>query len=184
MTRLARIVQDALDHLGWTADIVDDEASGQSHLATDAFIDDQPCGVFIDTDERLEAISVYIYPPFQVKPAYYSEACLLINAINVQARHGHLEILPKTGKVRLVFFAGIEGVSPTGLFVVRMLQFGDAILSRWMESLAAVAITGRPAEEVLAELANKEAAAEQAKAGGDRTAPAAASNTANPCTLH
>ena len=69
MTRLARIVQDALDHLGWTADIPDDEAAGQSHLATDAFIDDQPCGVFIDTDERPEVISVYIYPPFQVKPA-------------------------------------------------------------------------------------------------------------------
>ena len=134
MNRLARIVQDALDHLGWTADIPYDEAAGQSHLATDAFIDDQPCGVFIDTDERPEAISVYIYPPFQVKPAFYPEAGLLINAINVQARQGHLEIPPESRKMRLVVSAGIEGVTPTGLFVMRMLQFGDAILSRWTET--------------------------------------------------
>ena len=184
MTRLARVVQDALDHLDWTADIADDEAAGHSHLATDAFIDDQPCGVFIDTDECLEAIGVYIYPPFQVKPAYYPEACLLINAINVQARHGHLEIPPESRKVRMVVSADIEGVTPTGLFVVRMLQVGDAILSRWMESLAAVAVTGRPAKEVLAALANKEAAAEQAQEGGERTVPAAVGNSANPSTLH
>ena len=184
MTRLARAVQDALDHLDWTAEIADDEAAGQSHLATDAFIDDQPCGVFIDTDERLEAISVYIYPPFQVKPAYYPEACLLINAINVQARHGHLEIPPESRKVRLVVSAGIEGLTPTGLFFVRMLQAGDDMFSRWMVSLAAVAVPGRPAKEDLAALANKEATAGQAQEGGERTAPAAVSNSANPGNLH
>ena len=151
---------------------------------TDAFIDDQPCGVFINTDERLEAISVYIYPPFQVKPAYYPEACLLINAINVQARHGHLEIPPELRKVRLVVSAGIEGVTPSGLFFVRMLRVGDAILSRWMESLAAVAVSGRPAREVLAARANKEATAGQAQEGGERTAPAEVIDTAEPCTLH
>ena len=53
-----------------------------------------------------------------------------------------------------------------------------------MESLAAVAVTGRPAKEVLAARANKEAAAEQAQEGGERAAPAAVSNSANPGTLH
>ena len=36
--------------------------------------------------------------------------------------------------MRLVVSAGIAGVTPTGLFVMRMLQFGDAIHSRWTET--------------------------------------------------
>ena len=53
-----------------------------------------------------------------------------------------------------------------------------------MESLAAVAVTGRPAKEVLAARANKEAAAEHAQEGGEGSAPGAVSNSANPGTLH
>jgi hypothetical protein len=134
--------------------------------------------------DRNDLLGPRRYPPFQVKPAHYPEACLLIKAIHVQARHGHLENPPESRKVRLVVSAGIEGVTPNGLFVVRMLQAGDAIFSRWMESLAAVAVPGRPAKEDLAALANKEATAGQAQEGGERTAPAAVSNSANPGTLH
>ena len=184
MTRLSAIVQDALDQLEWEDEITVDEAADTSQLHTVVHIDDQPCKVYIDTHEQSDSISVFLYLPFRVKTAHYPEACMLINAINADARHGHLEILAESGRIRLVVSADVEGANPTGVFVVRMLQCGEAILSHWIGALAAVAVTGRPAKEVLVVLANKEAAAEQSQVGGERTPPTAVSNSANPGTLH
>ncbi len=184
MTRLARIVQEALDELEWTADIDDDEAAGASHVATNAIIDGQLCDIFIDTDEGADALSVFIYLPFRVKPAYYAEACQLVNAINVDVRHAHLEILRDSGRVRLVVSANVEGASPTGLFLVRMLQCGDHVLCHWLGALAAVAVTGRPAAAVLADEASKagEEAPEEAETERPVGAPVIGSALAR--TLH
>lgn len=184
MTRLARIVQDALDQLDWTDEIDDDEATGQSHVATTALIDEQSCRVFIDTNEEQDAISVFLYPPFYVKAAHYPEACLLVNAINVQVRHGHLEIVPDAGLLRVVLSADVEGASPTGLFVVRMLQCGHAVLGEWLGALAAVGICGRPAATVLAEMTAPAAEAEPAAAGAEGTAPVTVGNPSAARTLH
>lgn len=56
MTRLAQVVQEALDILEWSDDIDDDEASGKSQLATDALISGQPCDIFIETHEQQDDI--------------------------------------------------------------------------------------------------------------------------------
>ncbi len=173
MTRLAAIVQEALDYFEWTDDIADDEDAGSSRVETGAMVAGQPCEIFIDTDEQLDAISVYVYLPFRVKAEHYTQACVLINTINAKARHGHLEILQDSGRIRLVVSADIEGASPTGIFVVRMVQLADAILSHWMWALAAVAVSGQTADELLAEEARRE--------GGDETVEAAAAEeTARP----
>ncbi len=184
MTRLARIVQEALDDLVWTADIDDDEAAGECHVATHALIDGQPCDIFIDTDEGLDALSVFIYLPFCVKPGQYAEACQLVNAINVAVRHAHLEILQDSGRVRLVVSANVEGASPTGLFLVRMLQCGDHILCHWLGALAAVAVTGRPAAEVLAAIAPPAADEAPAEDGVDRPVSAPIMGAPVNRTLH
>ena len=184
MTRLAQVVQEALDHLDWQDTIDDDEAAGQSQVATGAIIDGQPCDIFINTHEQQDAISVFVYLPFRVKAAHYPEACMLVNAINVDARHGHLEILPETGKLRLVVSADVEGASPGGIFVVRMLQCGEAIISHWLGALAAVAVTGRPAAEVLAAVASDEATAGESAATADKPAPEQTIAPPEPRTLH
>ena len=173
MTRLAAIVQEALDDLEWTDDIEDDEEAGKSRVTTGAMVAGQPCDIYIDTHEQHDAISIYIYLPFRVAAENYPQACMLINAINVDARHGHLEILRDGGRIRLVASADVEGAAPTGIFVVRMIQSADAILSHWMWALAAVAVSGQTADELLAEAARRE--------GGDETVEAtAAEETARP----
>ena len=173
MTRLAAIVQEALDDLEWTDEIEDDEEAGKSRVTTGAMVAGQPCNIFIDTHEQLDAISLYIYLPFCVTAENYPQACMLINSINVQARHGHLEILRDGGRIRLVASADVEGAAPTGIFVVRMVQLADAILSHWMWALAAVAVSGQTADALLAEAARRE--------GGDETVEeSAAEETAKP----
>ena len=76
-----------------------------------------------------DSISVFLYLPFRVKTAHYPEACMLVNAIKADARHGHLEIVAESGRIRLVVSDDVEGANPTGVFVMRMLQCVEAILS-------------------------------------------------------
>jgi hypothetical protein len=173
MTRLAAIVQEALDYFEWTDEIEDDEEAGKSRVTTGAMVEGQPCDIYIDTHEQLDAISIFFYLPFRVTAKNYPQACMLINAINVKARHGHLEILQDGGRIRLVASADIEGATPTGIFVVRMVQLADATLSDWMWALAAVAVSGQTADALLAEAARRE--------GGDETVEeTAAEETARP----
>ena len=184
MTRLAQVVQEALDILEWSDDIDDDEASGKSQLATDALISGQPCDIFIETHEQQDDICVYIYLPFRIRATHYPEACQLVNAINVQARHGHLEILPKTGKLRLKLSADVKGANPSGMFVVRMLQGGNAILCNWMGALAAVGITGRSASEALDLVASAKAAVADRSTTADNPIPEETITPQGSRTLH
>ena len=109
---------------------------------------------------------------------------MLVNAINTDARHGHLEIVAESGRIRLVVSADVEGANPTGLFVVRMLQGGEAILSHWIGALAAVAISGRPAAAVFAEMTTPATEDEPGAEGveGATTTPVAIPTAAR--TLH
>jgi len=184
MTRLAAIVQEALDYFEWTDDIADDEDAGSSRVETGAMVAGQPCEIYIDTNEQLDAISVYVYPPFRVRDEYYTQACVLINTINAKARHGHLEILQDSGRMRLVVSADVEGASPTGIFVVRMLQLADAILSHWMWALAAVAVGGQTADELLAAAARREGEDETVEAAAAEESARPAIPQAAPKTLH
>ncbi len=173
MTRLAAIVQEALDYFEWTDEIDDDEEAGKSRVTTGAMVAGQPCDIYIDTYEQLDAISLYVYLPFRVAAENYPQACMLINAINVDARHGHLEILRDGGRIRLVASADVEGATPTGIFVVRMVQLADAILAHWMWALAAVAVCGQTADALLTEAASRQ--------GGDESVEAtAAEESARP----
>ena len=184
MTPLALIVQDALDQLEWQDEISVDEAAGTSQLKTLVNLEDQSCTVYIDTHDASDAISVFLYLPFCVKAAHYPEACMLVNAINAAARHGHLEIVAESGRIRLVVSADVEGANPTGLFVVRMLQCGESLLSHWMGALAAVAISGRPAAAVLTEMTTPETEHDPAAERVEGTNPVLADNPATARTLH
>ncbi len=44
-----------------------------------------------------------------------------------------------------------------GIFMVRMIQLADAILSHWMWALGAFAVSGSTADDLLAEAARREA---------------------------
>ena len=109
---------------------------------------------------------------------------MLVNAINADARHGHLEIVADSGRIRLVVSADVEGANPTGLFVVRMLQCGQALLSHWIGALAAVAISGRPAKAVLAEMTTPTAVEVPGAEGVAGATPAPVENPVAARTLH
>jgi len=151
MTRLGAIVQQALDQMEWQDELSLDEEKGTSQVQTKIQIDAQPCELYIDTHEATDSIAVFFYLPFRVKADAQAEACQLINAVNTRTRHGHLEMLRDSGRLRLVVSADVEGAAPTGAFVVQMIQLGVNTLGTWMGELAAVALSNRTAEELLAE---------------------------------
>jgi len=152
MTRLTTLVQEALDQLEWQSELTPDEAAGSNRFTSVILIQDQPCELFIDTHEESDFVGVFYYPPFRVKADRYTEACLLINAINTRTRQGHLEILRNNGRLRMVISADVEGATPAGVFVAQMMRFGADTLSAWMGELAAVAMSNRSADEVMADL--------------------------------
>lgn len=143
MTRLGAIVQQALDHLEWQDEISLDAQAGTSQVRTEVQIDDQPCGLYIDTHEASDTIAVFCYPPFRVKSDSYAGACQFINAVNGQTRQGHLEILRDSGRMRMEVSADVEGAAPTGAFVVQMIHWGVTTLATRMSALAAVVVLPR-----------------------------------------
>ena len=80
--------------------------------------------------------------------------------------------------------ADVEGANPTGVFVVRMLQFVEAILGHWIGALAAVAISGCPAAAVIAEMTALETEDEPTAEGGEGATPAPVAIPATVRTLH
>lgn len=165
MTRLGAIVQQALDQMEWQDELSFDEEKGTSQVRTEVQIDAQPCELYIDTHEATDSIAVFFYLPFRVKADAQAEACQFINAVNTRTRHGHLEMLRDSGRIRMVVSADVEGAAPSGQFVRGMIHLAVDTLSSWMGALAAVAVSNRTAEELLA-AAERDQAQDGAEATG------------------
>ena len=151
MTRLAPLVKEALEILGWDDDIEDDEDAGKCVVNAQMTVKHQPCNVVIETHEASDTVCVLISPPFRVDEANRAEAYVLINAINRFNRIGRMEMDPEDGELRCVTGADVEGASPTGQFVVALLKANSGLLRHWMWALASVALTGRSAQSILEE---------------------------------
>ena len=162
MTRLGSVVKQCLDEMGWTDEVRDDEDAGESRMSTPLEVAGQSCRLYVDTDEGNDSISVFLYPPFRVCEDNHVQACVLVNAINYRTRVAHLEISPGDGAIRALVAIDVEGSEPCGLCVNVMLRAVNAILKRWMWALAAVAIAGRAAQDVLDEY-ERRSAEEQAQ---------------------
>ena len=156
MTRLAKVVREFAALMGWDDEVLEDDEKGTSRLSKTAVVDGQPCRLYVDTNDEVDAIAVFFYAPFRVKPAKYAEACMLVNAINHMTRHGRLEIDPDDGEVRYASSANVEFCEPGAGFIRGMTDFGAALLEYWMWALSAVAMTERTARDILDEEASRE----------------------------
>jgi len=150
MSKLTHAVQQFLDLMNWEDEIRVDEERGTSTMATGVTIDAQPCELYVETNESVDVIAVFLYAPFRVRPEKFVEACVLANEINVRSRIGHLEVLPQDGRVRYVQAVDFEDCEPSGTAVQNMVQAGIASFRRRLGQLAEVAMTPRTAAEILA----------------------------------
>jgi hypothetical protein len=151
MTRLGRLLQDFGDLVEWDGTFDFDEEAGSSHFFARVRVAEQSCRVYVDAHEGSDTLAVYVYPPFFVKNEKLAEACVLVNAINYQARHGRLEIDPDDGELRYANSLNAEFVEPNAPFVRGMVEFGLGFLGYWMGALADVAMTEHTAKEILDE---------------------------------
>lgn len=150
MSKLTLAVQQFLDLMNWEDEIRVDEDRRTSSMATCVTVDAQPCDLFVETDDGVDVIAVFLYAPFRVRPEKLVEACVLANEINVRSRIGHVEIVPEDGRIRYVHTVDFEDCEPTGTAVRNMVQAGFSLFRRRLGQLAEVAMTPRTAAEVLA----------------------------------
>lgn len=149
MTRLAQPIRDFVRKMEWEDDVEEREEKASAHLSTRIGVGGQPCQLYIDAQDDLDAISVFCYLPFHATPAHLAQACILSNAINRRSRHCRVEIDPDDGEIRGVVSADFEGLEPTGANVEAMFHFCVGVLRDWMPSIAEVAVVGRSAQDVL-----------------------------------
>ena len=150
MTRLAEPLRDFVRRMEWEDDVEDRDDKASAHLSTRIVVGGQPCQLYIDAQDNLDAISVFCYLPFHAPQANLAQACVLSNAINRRSRHCRVEIDPDDGEIRGVVSADFEGLEPTGANVEAMFHFCVGVLRDWMPAIAEVAVVGRPARDVLA----------------------------------
>ena len=149
MTRLAKPIRDFVQKMEWNDEVEEREEQSSAHLSTRIGVAGQPCQLYIDAQDNLDAISVFCYLPFHATPANLAQACILTNAINRRSRHCRLEIDPDDGEIRGVVSADYEGLEPTGANVESMFHFCVGVLRDWMPAIAEVAVVGRSAQDVL-----------------------------------
>lgn len=164
MSALINAVQQFLDSMDWKDEIQIDEEQGRSTMATSILVEQQPCRLFVETADRTDLISVFLYAPFHVRADKITQACVLANAINLRNRVGHIEIMADDGRIRFVHTMDFEGCTPSGTAVHNMVDAGLALFSRRLGQLAEVAMTPRGAAEILA-AEKTEQAAPAAEAG-------------------
>lgn len=154
MSKLGTVLQEFLDLNEWNDEIEDDEASGKARLNTRLTVAGQSCRLYIDAfddGQTAPSLSLFIYTPFRVNLENYSEACMVVNAINYQSRFVRFEINPSGGDLRAVASTDLRGAQVSGQHVDAMLDAAVWCTDHWMPTLAAVAISGRSAADVLKE---------------------------------
>lgn len=164
MSKLTQAVQQFLDQMNWEDEIRVDEVQSTSTMATRVAVDTQPCDLFVETDDRVDVISVFLYAPLRVRPEKLVDACVLANDINVCQRIGHVEVMSGDGRIRYVHSVDFEDCEPSGTAVGSMVHAGFALFRARLGQLAEVAMTPRTAAEILAADASAQAGA------GPRTA--------------
>lgn len=150
----------------WTDELEIDMEEKKVQLATGISIGDQSGNrLFVEGYDETDFVDVFIYYGIKCKEAKLGEMSSLLNEIHRRWLFGRFVCLDD-GTLRWSQRVDFEGSSPTGTSIERMVSSGWESAERFLDVIAAVALTKQSAKDAIAEY-DEARRAKAAEAEGD-----------------
>ncbi|MEI8033721.1 MAG: hypothetical protein WCH05_10280 [Chlorobiaceae bacterium] len=134
--------------IGWDDEIELNEAEGRGILFSNLEINRQTYRAFVDGHVKRNALSLFLYPQFNVMDGKYVDACMLFNFLNEYHQyHGRISV-DDNGKIRYKEFISVDNLEPETDMVLNMLDWAVAFFRNNGEAIAAVALTPKTYESI------------------------------------
>lgn len=139
-----------LQRRGWSDELSVDPVARTISLVAGVNIGDQTGRIIVEIDETLDLVEVFFYYRIRCKKSQLDQMCLLINMIHLNWPFGRFEVVP-TGTIRWRQRVDFEGSIPTGASVDAIVQPGWDACTKFLDPIAAVALTNKSAEDAMEE---------------------------------
>jgi tetratricopeptide (TPR) repeat protein len=148
---LTSVLKEFLNEQDWQDEIDVNEEHTHAQLRTSFEIDGQSYAAFIEVNESVETVAVYLYTPINVAPARRGEIALLLNEINCQLGLGRFATA-HDDEPRPVQWCGaidVEGSTLSSAQIVVLVSAGINACQNYASAISAVALTEVSAQDVL-----------------------------------
>jgi hypothetical protein len=156
------ILEEFLEQRGWTDELEADEEGVAFTLKTGIDIGDQTGKLIVEASDQTELVGVYIYYNIRCKETKLEQMALLLNRIHAREHYGRFQCFDD-GFVRWMHLVDFEGSTPSWRSVQQIVGPGWQLASKWLDAIAAVALTRQTATEALEEHDALEQARERAE---------------------
>jgi len=159
------ILEEYLKSRDWGDELEVDLDEGSVTLNTGVKIGDQGGSrLIIVASDKTDLVDVFFYYSTSCKKSKMNEMRLLISEINFRIAYGKWQVLPD-GDLRWMHRVDFEGSSPTPQSIHQIVQPGWNLTERWLEPIAAVALTKQSAADALSEFDEAQNATAKAENG-------------------
>jgi hypothetical protein len=149
----------------WTDELEIDLEEKTTTLNTGIDFAGQSGRLIIKGADGPDILDVYIYYKFQCRADKLEQMAILLNEIHTRWIYGHF-VCFDDGHVRWSHRVDLEGSSPTGTTIERIVRPGWNAVGHFIEPIAAVALTKQGAKQAIAEF-DEEQEKRAAKPDGD-----------------
>ena len=147
--KLANQVQAWLDHLEWNDKVSLDEENQTSSVTFIYIINEQPFKVWVETYEKTNTLTVYLYAPFKALPNKLDECKLLFNHINNFSTWGAIACDDEKGTIRWRHSVDFKNTDPSVAAIDSAFRVGGDIFKNWFDQISFVAITKTTAQSII-----------------------------------
>ena len=146
------VMQQYLAQEGWGDEIAIDE-DDDALIKTTLSFDGQTHPLYIEGLTSIQNFKVHLYSSFSVPPHRQDEIAILLNFINVRLFLGRfaLRISDEAAPIQFLSSFDMEEGEMSAKMIFNMVGAGVHALSRYRDSLAAVALTKTSAREAINE---------------------------------
>ena len=147
--KLAEKVQAWLNYLEWNDKITLDEEKQTSSVSFVYVINKQPFKAWVETDEKANILSIYVYAPFKVLPNKLQDTKILFNHINNSNVWGGITCDDEKGSIRWRHSIDFEDTEPSIAAIENAFRVGGDIFKMWFDEITLVALTQATAQEII-----------------------------------
>lgn len=149
MTRLTEVLQSWLADREWDDEVQINADWTASRVVTRYLIGEQPHNLYIEVNEELEQLHMFLYSPFNVPAGRVAEITRVLNSINRSSLMGTVTCADNGEPTPIQYRVGIdvEGSALTPVQISNLLSAVGCLAEVYSQVLATVAMTATSAEE-------------------------------------
>lgn len=163
---LLQILESFVEEKEWDDEVESIDESGTCRISTELEIAGQDFELVVYGEEDSERLILYLMPPFRALDTKLLECCQLFNYLNDRYLYAGMLSLDKGGRIMYKNVLDTDDIDPVPALIHNMLKSGWSLFTTHIEAIAAVAVTTKRFDEVLAEY-EKKAAMKAARDNGN-----------------